>query len=56
MFRLPPAANAVAAVAALRGQDVFTDVRGSTLRLSPGNLTMPAGVERLLRTLAAALD
>jgi kynureninase len=55
MFRLPPAANALAVVAALRGQKVFTDVRGSTLRLSPGNVTTPAGVERLLRALAAAL-
>jgi len=34
---------------------VFTDARGSTLRLSPGNLTTAAGVERLLRTLSAAL-
>jgi selenocysteine lyase/cysteine desulfurase len=54
MFRLPPRANAVAAVAALRGQHVFTDVRGSTLRLSPGNLTTMAGVERLLQALRAA--
>jgi kynureninase len=55
MFRLPASANAVAVVAALRGQDVFSDVRGSTLRLSPGNLTTPIGVERLLGALRAAL-
>ncbi len=55
MFRLPPTANAVAVVAALRSQNVFTDCRGSTLRLSPGNVTTPAGVERLLRALAAAV-
>jgi kynureninase len=55
MFRLPASANAVAVVAALRGQHVFSDVRGSTLRLSPGNLTTPAGVERLLAALRAAV-
>ena len=55
MFRLPENGNAVAVVAALRGQHVFTDVRGSTLRLSPGNLTTHAGVERFLAALRAAL-
>jgi selenocysteine lyase/cysteine desulfurase len=55
MFRLPENGNAVAVVAALRGQHVFTDVRGSTLRLSPGNLTTEAGVERLFEALRATL-
>jgi selenocysteine lyase/cysteine desulfurase len=55
MFRLPETGNAVAVVAAMRGQHVFTDVRGSTLRLSPGNLTTDAGVERLFGALRAAL-
>lgn len=55
MFRLPEKANAVAVVATLHGQQLFTDVRGSTLRLSPGNLTTTGGVERLLGALRAAL-
>ena len=55
MCRLPATASPDAVVAALRGQHVFTDARGSTLRLSPGNVTTAAGVERLLRALRAAL-
>ena len=55
MCRLPATASPDTVVAALRGQHVFTDARGSTLRWSPGNVTTAAGVERLLRALRAAL-
>jgi kynureninase len=53
MFRLPSGANPVTVVAALHGQGLFCDVRGSTLRFSPGNMTTTAGVERLLHSLRA---
>ena len=51
MFRLPAGRDPAAVVAALREQDVFTDCRGTTLRVSPGNVTTVAGVDRLLRAL-----
>lgn len=53
MFRLP--GNAAAIVARLREQELFTDCRGDTLRISPGNMTTTVGVERLLRALRARL-
>ena len=53
MFRLP--GNAAAIVAGLREQELFTDCRGDTFRISPGNMTTLAGVERLLRALRAML-
>jgi kynureninase len=51
MFRLPGHIDAAAVVAGLRNQEVFTDCRGSILRLSPGNVTSVEGVARLLRSL-----
>jgi kynureninase len=51
MFRLPPGADPAAVVGGLREQKVFADCRGTTLRLSPGNVTTPQGVDRLLRSL-----
>jgi hypothetical protein len=53
MFRLPPGADPAAIVGRLREQEVFADCRGTTLRVSPGNVTTPEGVERLLRSLRA---
>jgi len=53
MFRLP--GNPAAVVGKLREQQLFTDCRGNILRISPGNVTATAGVERLLRALRALL-
>ena len=53
MFRLRPGADPAAIVGRLREQEVFADCRGTTLRVSPGNVTTPEGVERLLRSLRA---
>ncbi len=53
MFRLPVESDPAMVVAALREQRVFADCRGTTLRLSPGNLTTIDGVDRLLRSLRA---
>jgi selenocysteine lyase/cysteine desulfurase len=55
MFQLPQGANPAALVGRLREQNLFTDCRGRTLRLSPGNVTTAAGVERLLRHLHALI-
>ena len=54
MFRVPSGADPEALVAGLRKQSVFADCRGTTLRLSPGNVTTAEGVDRLLRALTAA--
>jgi selenocysteine lyase/cysteine desulfurase len=54
MFRLP-GADPAAVVGKLREQELFADCRGNILRISPGNLTSAAGVERLLRALRALL-
>jgi selenocysteine lyase/cysteine desulfurase len=54
MFRLP-GADLAAVVGKLREQELFADCRGNILRISPGNLTSAAGVERLLRALRALL-
>jgi selenocysteine lyase/cysteine desulfurase len=51
MFRLPSDRGPAAVVAGLREQDVFTDCRGTILRVSPGAVTTIAGVDRLLRAL-----
>jgi kynureninase len=51
MLRLPAEKNATV-LAALRAAAIYADCRGSTLRLSPGNMTTEAGVERLVRVLA----
>ncbi len=51
MLRLPTGSDPAAVIAALRKHDVFADCRGTTLRLSPGNVTTAEGVDRLLRLL-----
>jgi kynureninase len=51
MFRLPAGADPAAVVAALRDKKVFADCRGTTLRLSPGNVTSADGADRLLASL-----
>ena len=51
MFRLPAGSDPEAVVAGLREQKVFVDCRGTTLRVSPGNVTTMEGVDRLLRSL-----
>jgi len=51
MFRLPAGSDPAAVVAGLHKQDVFADCRGTTLRVSPGNVTTATGVDRLLRAL-----
>jgi len=55
MFRLPSSAEPAALVAGLREQEVFVDCRGTTLRVSPGNVTTADGVDRLLRSLRGML-
>lgn len=47
MLRLPSSADTRAAIDKLRAAGVYADCRGSTLRLSPGDLTTDAGVEQL---------
>jgi kynureninase len=56
MVRVASALAAAAVVQELRGQNVFIDCRGATLRISPGNLTTLDGVEHLLRCLRGALE
>ena len=55
MFRLPSSSDPAAVVTGLREQGAFTDCRGTTLRVSPGNVTTPQGVDRLLQSLRATL-
>jgi len=55
MFRLPPGSDPAALISGLRAQNVFADCRGTTLRLSPGNVTTIEGVDRLLRSVRALL-
>jgi kynureninase len=55
MFRLPAGGDGARVVNGLRNQSVFADCRGTTLRLSPGNVTSADGVERLVRTLRTLL-
>lgn len=55
MFRLPATSNPLSVVVGLREQNVFTDCRGTTFRLSPGNVTSMDGVVRMLRSLRAML-
>jgi selenocysteine lyase/cysteine desulfurase len=54
MFRLPPGIEPTALVESLRTQRLFADCRGTTLRISPGNVTTVDDVDRLLRALRAA--
>jgi selenocysteine lyase/cysteine desulfurase len=55
MFRIPQGLDPAAVVERLREQDLFTDCRGNILRISPGNVTTAAGVERLLQALRPLL-
>ncbi|HYJ42768.1 MAG TPA: aminotransferase class V-fold PLP-dependent enzyme [Steroidobacteraceae bacterium] len=55
MFRLPAGTDSVAVVGSLREQNLFIDCRGDILRISPGNVTTAAGIERLLRALRTLL-
>jgi kynureninase len=55
MIQLPTAAPQ-RVLETLRASGVYADCRGVTLRLSPGNLTSAAGVERLLRVLERTAD
>jgi selenocysteine lyase/cysteine desulfurase len=55
MFRLPASANPQSVISALRLQHLYADCRGTTLRVSPGNLTSMEGMERLVRALAISL-
>ena len=50
MIQLPTAAPQ-RVLETLRASHVYADCRGATLRLSPGNLTSAAGVERFIRVL-----
>jgi kynureninase len=51
MIQLPPGSKQ-RVLAELRASGLYADCRGTTLRLSPGNVTTAEGVERLLRVLA----
>lgn len=51
MLRLADAPTALAALQTLRAADLHADVRGATLRLSPGFVTTSDGVDRLIATL-----
>ena len=55
MFRLPAGADPAALIERFRKQKQFADCRGNILRISPGNVTTAAGVERLLRSLGTLL-
>lgn len=55
MLKLPGAADPRAIISSLRDAAVYADCRGMTLRLSPGNVTTGAGVERLFEALARLL-
>jgi kynureninase len=50
MIQLPRGTN-LRVLAELRDSGLYADCRGTTLRLSPGNVTTAEGVERLLRIL-----
>ncbi|MBC7676319.1 MAG: aminotransferase, partial [Rhodoferax sp.] len=51
MLRLADAATAQAALQTLRNARQHADVRGATLRLSPGFVTTTDGVDRLIAAL-----
>jgi kynureninase len=55
MFRLPAGAKPEGVIDQLRRAEVYADCRGTTLRLSPGNVTTMEGVEQLARSLARIL-
>jgi kynureninase len=55
MLELPEHVDGAALVAQLRASHIYCDVRGRTLRLSPGAVTTQDGVEDLCNHLAPAL-
>lgn len=55
MLRVPETANPQAMVAGLRTARIYTDCRGTALRLSPGSVTTESGVERLFSHLKRLL-
>lgn len=55
MACLPTGFTAEHVLNALKSKNVLADVRGRTLRVSPGNITTPQGVDRLIATLADCL-
>ena len=55
MLRLSDAQTAQATLQALREADLHTDVRGATLRLSPGFVTTSDGTDHLIATLKSLL-
>lgn len=56
MLQLPADADAAAVVNGLREAGLYTDCRGRILRLSPGPVTTPKGVERLLGRLSTLIS
>jgi kynureninase len=56
MFRLPAGVDPKNLIDELRRNEVYADCRGTTLRLSPGNVTSLEGVERLLQSLRLFLS
>ncbi len=55
MFRLPESVNPQVLIDQLRRDEVYADCRGTTLRLSPGNVTTMDGVERLVRAVGKTI-
>jgi kynureninase len=55
MVHLPADRPATAILEAFRAEKIYADARGQILRLSPGVMTTPAGVVRMLTVLGANL-
>jgi len=55
MLKIPDSADPRTLIDQLRSAAIYTDCRGTTLRLSPGSVTTEAGVERLLGELRRLL-
>lgn len=56
MLRLPAAVDPRATISQLRENGLYADCRGTTLRLSPGDLTTEAGVDQLFEQLRRVLS
>jgi hypothetical protein len=55
MLRLPAHVDPPQVIDRLRSEQLYTDCRGTTMRLSPGCITAAAGVERLIAALGRIL-
>jgi hypothetical protein len=55
MLRLPAHVDPAQVIERLRSEQLYTDCRGTTMRLSPGCITAAAGVERLIAALGRIL-